>query len=383
MQKVTRGSRWRSGVILFLAGAMAVTSGCNDSDGGGGGGGRSMIVFNGEGCRLNAYDADTGARQTVIPSSNVPGGLDINAQICFFPDGSRRFIAGEDTGQPNPPQGWGIFQLEGSEVGGLSAQQIGKVVPTYQGSLSNAENYGCGFLSTGELVTGDVGDQASGPTNGQLILWFPPFDRPPAEQHYCKLDVGIGTAGGIWVDREDRIYIASARGPDAGILRFSPPYPTSDDAAGSCGRVDSTGAPLADNVTREVFIRDENVPTASGIVGTPRGTFYVSSVFNGVIAEYDANGALIDVILRPDPTPTGFPPYTTGTPFGIALASDGTIYYADIGIVVDLNSNPPRIGPGNRNGSVRRIRFENGEPVLPPEIVDTELAYPDGLGILE
>ena len=45
-----------------------------------------------------------------------PEGLDINAQICFFPDG-RTFIAGEDTGQPDPTQGWGIFKLPGTRSG--------------------------------------------------------------------------------------------------------------------------------------------------------------------------------------------------------------------------------------------------------------------------
>ena len=52
-------------------------------------------------------------------------------------------------------------------------------------------------------------EQASGPGDGQLILWFPPFDS--FDVKYCKLDVTIGTAGQIWVDAEDRVYVASAR----------------------------------------------------------------------------------------------------------------------------------------------------------------------------
>src|SRR5688572_6306352 len=67
-----------------------------------------VLVFNGEANRLNAYDAATGEKQTVIHSaadeedgshSSPSPARDINAQLCFFPDGSRRFIAGEDTGQ--------------------------------------------------------------------------------------------------------------------------------------------------------------------------------------------------------------------------------------------------------------------------------------------
>jgi hypothetical protein len=131
------------------------------------------ILFSGEGNNLNAYDADRPfVKQNVIPArSRSPQGLDINAQICFFPDGSRRFIAGEDTGQPNPPPGWGIFKLKGNQVGKLSATEVAKLTPTYSGDDPNeGENFGCGFLSDGRVVTSDVGNQASGPATGQLII---------------------------------------------------------------------------------------------------------------------------------------------------------------------------------------------------------------------
>src|SRR5215204_562895 len=105
------------------------------------------IIFGSEGNRLWAYSNDDPSEsQVVIPSAadDPENGLDINAQICFFPDGSGRFIAGEDTGQPNPPAGWGIFQLSGTGVGDLEAEQIGKLTPTYQPG-ADPENYGCGI----------------------------------------------------------------------------------------------------------------------------------------------------------------------------------------------------------------------------------------------
>lgn len=344
---------------------------------------KKTYVFNAENNRLHAYEPATGESKTVIPSRrDDPSGLDINAQICFLPDGSRRFIAGEDTGQNmGIRQGWGIFQLHGDTLAEFTATQLGKMSPTYQESVDNAENYGCGFLSDGRLLTTDVGNQATGTGDGQLIIWFPPFDRPADEQHYCKLDVAIATAGSIWVDSQDRIYVASARGGDVPgggrVFRYNPPFPTSDDANGNCSSQDSTGAPLADSVDKETFIEANTVTiTPSSIVQTPTGTFYVSSVFNGVIAEYSEDGELIrDDILQP--AEEGLPPYATGTPYGIGLASDGTLYYADIGVV--LAPNP---GPGRDNGSVRRIRFENGSP-LPPEKLDDRLNFPDGIGILE
>ena len=198
----------------------------------------AVIVLNGQGNDLDAYSSRPPFRhQTVIETATRdPKGLDINAQICFFPDG-RTFIAGEDTGQPDPVQGWGIFRLRGHRVGGLSAKQIGKLQPTYQGATDNAENYGCGILSDGRVVTSDIGNQSAGDGNGQLIIWFPPFtkgfevvkDGTKGSVPYCKIDIGIATAGGIAVDADDNVYVASARPPTSGVWRYSGPFPTSAD----------------------------------------------------------------------------------------------------------------------------------------------------------
>jgi hypothetical protein len=338
---------------------------------------KGVIVFNGEGNNLNAYTADPPfTKQTVIRNhDDDPNGLDINAQICFFPGSSKRFVAGEDTGQPNPPQGWGIFQLRGSTVGKLSAKKIGKLTPTYQPSSDNAENYGCGFLSDGRIVTTDIGNQASGPEDGQLIVWFPPFDR--TKVRYCKLDVGIATAGGIYVDAKDRVYVPSARPPTAGVLRYSGPFPTSDTAKGGCSGKDTTGAPMAPSVKREQFISLGNGLAAPiAIVRAPKDGFYVSSVISGVINEYDAEGGYVRTVLQPPPDETlGEQTFSTGTPLGLGVGPDGTLYYADIGITITSEG----IGPGPE-GSVRRIRFVDGAP-QPPEIMGGGLAFPDGIGV--
>ncbi|MGH9026633.1 MAG: hypothetical protein ACRDWD_11060 [Acidimicrobiia bacterium] len=345
------------------------------------------VMFNGEGNNLNAYDSQPPfEKQTVITNhEDDPDGLDINAQICFFPDGSERFIAGEDTGQPDPPQGWGIFQLSGGAIGDFSATQIGKLTPTYQGSLDNAENYGCGFLSDGRILTTDIGNQAEGTGNGQLIVWFPPDfgEASQAESNevpYCKIDTAIGTAGQIYVDNDDNVYVPSARDATVGVLKFTGPFPTSDDASGGCGRTDSTGAPLADTVNVEKFIEPtELVSTPNGIVPSPDGGFNVSSVINGTIGEFDADGNFLRLVLQPPEGETlGEEPFSTGTPLGLGIDSDGTLYYADIGIVISADG----IGPGDGTGKVRRIVFENGEP-LEPETLGGDLAFPDGIGILE
>lgn len=338
---------------------------------------KGVIVFNGEGNNLNAYTAEPPfTKQNVIRNHNDdPNGLDINAQLCFFPDGSKRFVAGEDTGQPNPPQGWGIFQLKGDMVGKLSAKKVGKLTPTYQTSNDNAENYGCGFLSDGRVLTTDIGNQASGPEDGQLIVWFPPFNR--TKVRYCKIDVGIATAGGIYVDSKNRVYVPSARPPTAGVVRYTAPFPTSDTAKGGCAGKDATGAPIATSVKKEQFIGLGNGLAAPiAIVRAPKNDFYVSSVISGVINEYDANGGYVRTILRPPADETlGATTFSTGTPLGLGVGPDGTLYYADIGITITSEG----IGPGPE-GTVRRIRFVNGQP-QPPEIMGAGLQYPDGIGV--
>ena len=201
----------------LLAAALAlvlVAAACGDDDdpaGGGSDGGEEQvedgedveagppIVFNGQGNNLDAYSsAPPFEHQRVISSAaeDPEDGLDINAQLCFFEDdGTRYLIAGEDTDQDGAGEpGWGIFEVTGESVGELQATQVAKLTTTFTGE-SNPENYGCGVLSDGRIVTGDVGNQASGPGTGQLIIWFPPFDSFDGIAS-CKLDVEIGTADG-------------------------------------------------------------------------------------------------------------------------------------------------------------------------------------------
>jgi hypothetical protein len=349
------------------------------------------LVFNGQGNHLDAYTSEPPfEHQRVITSAedDPETGLDINAQLCFYEEvGTRYLIAGEDTDQGGEGvQGWGIFEVTGATVGDLDATQVAKLTPTFQGD-SNPENYGCGRLSDGRLVTGDVGNQAGGPATGQLIIWFPPFDSFDSIA-YCKLDVEIGTALQIAVDDDDNIFIASALGRTeerpSGVYRYSPPFPTGPTAEDGCGRTDPTGAPLADEVQREVFIPSgDGLGFPAGIVQIAGGGFYVSSQASGVINEYAADGAFMRPIMAPtEGDELDADGFTFGSPQGLGIGPDGTLYYADIGIVRTEDEEFLEIGPGEGTGSVRRITFDDAGEPAEPEIMSEGLDFPDGIGVL-
>ncbi|MGI9591932.1 MAG: PQQ-binding-like beta-propeller repeat protein, partial [Myxococcota bacterium] len=290
---------------------------------------------------------------------------------CRIPDGSGRFVMGEDTGQPSPPAGWGVFEADGSQAGKLTATYF----------AAQAEPYGCAFTEDGLLFTVEVGDQ--GGSTGQLILWFPPFDvfpGPPgvypatnaASTNFCKIATDLGTGGGIAIDANGSVYVASTA--QLKIERFDPPFPTGPDAAGGCGSSDALGSPLADTVNRSLFVQGPGLTTFAGLAFSPFGTLYAASVVTGEISEYTPGGTLVRKILDP---PESLPPIATGTPQGIAVGGDGTVYYADL----DLEGTFPDLAPGP-DGRFWRIRFDAMNEPLPPEPIQTGLAFPDGVGIL-
>lgn len=302
-------------------------------------------------------------------------GRDLNGMICALPDASGRFVAGEDTGQPHPPAGWGVFEPGGAQVGRLVATS----------TAEKPDPYGCGFDPEGRLFTTEIGDPGFGHANGQLILWFPPYDRFPSRPvagspsdatspNACKIATDIGTAMGVAVDRAGRVYVASSSG--FRIHRFLPPFPTGPDGAGGCGARDATGAPMASEVRRETFAwaqPEHGLLTYSGLAFAANGNLYAASVVSGRIGEFDREGRFVRLVLDPG---RWLPPYPTGTPQGLAVDAAGTLYYADLALTREGASLRP--GPGGR---VWRIPFDGGAPQAPEPILDG-LEYPDGLGVI-
>ncbi len=365
------------GLILITGGGLVVPETSHADP--------ATLLYSTEGNRLRRYDVDTLGgvlvEDILVEQANAAesGGAaptqnfrDINGMACLFPDSSGRFVAGEDTGQPTPPPGWGIFSATGV--------QIGKLTATY--FAPQGEPFGCGFSPDGSLFTSSVGTQGFGDNNGQLILWFPPFEGfpgPPGaypgtndpSDNFCKIANDIGTAGALAIDDLGRVYVASAS--QLSIFRYSPPFPTGPDAAGGCGGVDALGSPVADGVNKETFVAPSGLSTYTGLAFAPNGNLYASKVVSGEIDEFDTDGNFIRRIVDP---PEALPPISTGTPQGIAVGLDGTVYYADLDLVGDF----PDLDTGS-NGKVWRVRFDSAGDPLPPEIVRQNLAFPDGVSL--
>jgi outer membrane protein assembly factor BamB len=362
------------------------------------------LLYYTEGNNLHRLDVDTigdkdGPRDEILirhagAESGGGGDLlfvspnrDINGMVCRFPDGSGRFVASEDTRQPSPPPGFGVFEANGL--------QIGKLTPTYFSSFG--EPYGCAFAADADpgdgelppLFTTDVGTEDIGGADGQLILWFPPYDAfpgPPGAYpetdevsgNFCKIASDIGTAGGVAIDGLGRVYVASAS--ESQILRFSPPFPTGPDAAGGCGGTDALGSPVADSVSREVFASQDPAHGMfffTGLAIGPNGHLFAASVVNGAIGEYDLDGSFQRQVLAPAPGPISLPtPF--GNPQGIAVGADGTVYYADLDLV---GTFPSSVDTGD-DGKIRRIRFDKKGNPLTPEILRDGLGFPDAVTVL-
>lgn len=400
--------------VVLLASALAgVTGGRGVASEG-----PAEFVLSPEGNHLWAYDTTSGDQQLLAraqngedPGATAPNGLvrDINGQVCTSPD-QKHVVTGEDTvipatgpgggdgGSSHDPRiaGWGYFRITGDELGSLAIEQRGKLAPEAgegPGYAGDPDNYGCGFLDDRRLLTTAIGNTLPGEeANGQLFLWFGPFDTgfrtetdPESgsgfyvgEVDHCEVDATLATAGGIAVDTNGDVYVATNRptevpgGEPGAVWRFSGRWPSS--------LAECTPEYLAENITKTQIVPsipglpvDARAPTPSAVVLSPVGTLYVSSVFSGTVSEYRKDGTWLRDLypLSPVTPPTG---PTTQTPFGMAVTADGSLWMADLGIAV--------ASPAPGEGSVIRLSFDDdGDPRLPAETVRDGLTFPDGLGV--
>ncbi len=327
-------------ILTALVGIAALALACSS------GGSKTVErLFSGQNNELDVYDLKTNAKTVLIPSDQN----NVNGQACAVPDGSGQFIMAEDTNQTDGArQGWGFFNADGSFVRKI-------LEPINEGEAHQPEPFGCAFDSKDRLFVTDVGDGSFDATNGKLILFF-----PPDYETSCVLNSEIHVAATVTID-DDGAVIVPQTVPPGEVLRFAPPFPAS---AEECTTVPAN---------QSVLLKDPDVLTPFSIVKAPNGNWYLSSVFvPTAIREYDPSGAFVRTIAEGD---------NIGNPAGLAVASDGTIYYADLGLEVPPGEIIP--GPKAGKGTVRKITFDkNGNP-QPPETIASGYDYPDAVSILK
>lgn len=321
------------GINELIRGVTKALGGC-------GGGPAGEVLFSPQNNELDEYDLASGGVTTTVPSTHAH----INGQVCLLPDGSGRYVAGEDTGQPEVRPGWGIFSADGT-----FQQKI--TLPAFAGESTNPDPIGCVVDAQGRLFGTAIG--AQGGADGHLVVFFPP-DYATS----CTLDGTLKTPGFMASDDDGDLYVAEA-GPPGKVQRYAAPFPAN---AAECGTVAPVKSP---------FIAYSDGVATLGVARGRDGHFFVSQVVGlagaaAGIREHAADGTFIREVL---------PDGDWGNPAGIAFDSAGTLYYADLG----LNEQNMDVDGA---GTVRRVAFDdNGDP-SEPELMRRGLSFPDGLAVL-
>ena len=301
-------------------------------------------LYTAEDNNLDVYDLETDEATQLIPKDRN----NVNGQACLMPDGSGNFLMGEDTNQSDGDrQGWGVFSPDGQ-------LQQKMLEPVTEGEAEQPEPFGCAFDSEGRLFVTDVGSGSFDSSDGKLIIFFPPeYDTS------CVLDAQIRVAGTVAIDAAGGVYVPETV-PPGKVQRWTGPFPASADECESVQPAKTT------------FIEDPDVQTPFSLVAATNGNWYLSSVFlPTTIREYDADGNFVRIIIEGD---------DIGNPAGLAVASDGTIYYADLGLRVEEEGDLP--GPAAGEGTVRKVVFDADGNALPPVIIGSGLDFPDAVSIL-
>lgn len=305
-----------------------------------GGGPSDMILYSSQGNELDTYDLAGGFKQTLVPEPREH----FNGQTCLVPDGDGAFLGGTDTEQPRLRPGWGIYSADGSFLQKLP-------LPPHSGPP--ADPIGCAFDAEKRFFGTAIG--SPGGSDGQLVVYF-----PPTYEESCILDDGLRTPGTIASDESGSIYVAEGL-PPGKVQRYAPPFPAS---AAECG---STA------LNKSAFIEYGDLTASLGVARGPNGHWFVSQVFGlgtagPTIREHAADGTYIRDII---------PKGKGGNPAGLAVDSEGTVYYADLGLSEAI---PPDAVDGK--GTVRKVTFDGeGNPRF-PETLGFNLDFPDSVSLL-
>jgi hypothetical protein len=369
------------------------------------------VVFAATDGNIDAYLTDQPfTRQRVVAAGTGPDHAVPHGQVCFVPDGSRRFVIAE-TRTPDgaaPTAGWGLYQLTGDEVGSFRVRRTGGWDSPGAASADAPTTYGCAFLPDGRLLTTDVGNQRTGAPTGRLVEWFPPFDGATVTS--CTIAGDLATPLGLSADADGGIYLASARAPTAGVWRYrgtfpgsangcvtaipepadEPPPPSTTTTIGAGGPSSSTTVPSTPatpaRVTAKLIVPGGTdgvtAPIALAVAPGNQG-FVVTSAPDGLIEAFDLDGGAAQTILKPAAASPGTTTTTVagaplqGSPFGVVVSPTGAVIYTDIGLTAATSG---ALAPGDRAGALLLLDPSSGAGTT-PTVIDHGLAAPDGLGL--
>ena len=322
---------------------------------------------------------------------------DPNGQLCVQPGGEGKFTTGYNPtlpGQHNPgglkpykqpPVGEAFWAANGDFTGVTVAVPGPYTLPGHSkggdippdASAGNAYNdngtyTGCAFDNHGNLFATDLGTaqgQMPPPDNGRLVEWFAP--------NFNTFCIVMGpTAGGTGPHHVDGT--GGLRQP--GLLTFAPNGDLFLPVAGD-GQV--------------LRIAAASLPTSAAACG-PDGLYPRSDVHSHVFVDRSTSQLLYPLAVARDPScscwgvdsvigdpaviwvddngkplpkrgavaGTGIGSPSGYSPFGLAFAPDGTLYFVDIHIACkDKTLND--CGPVDNGGRIMKVTFPSGKPAAP------------------
>jgi hypothetical protein len=332
---------------------------------------------------------------------------DPNGQMCTLNDGSGRFVVGYNPTMPSqhnpgslkpykdPPVGEALYDRFGDFTGTnlfvagpyhLPGGSVGEDIPPDANNPSEFNNNGtftgCAVDKHNNVFATDIGTAQGAfpvPDNGRLIEWFAPdyttacvVDGPTAGgvgPHHVDGTGGLKEPGMMAVDRNGDLLL-----PEAG--------------AGRVLRIDHKSLPKhAKDCPGDLYPTNKlrTSDFISGGLAFPIGVardsicncWAVDSVIGDpAVAFFDDTGHQLSRPTIPG-TPLGDP--NGYSPFGLAFAPDGTLYFVDIHIEC-ANNQISNCGPANNGGRIMKVTF-TGDTPSPPTAIRTGYNFPTSVTV--
>lgn len=335
---------------------------------------------------------------------------DPNGQLCLLGDGTGRFTVGYNPTLPSqhnpgskkrykaPPVGESIYDRHGDFTGlnlyvpgpyKIPGQKVGSDLPPDPGSNGQFNDRGtftgCAVDHDHNVFGADLGTAQGDfpvPDDGRLIEWFAPdyhtyciIDGPTSGgvgPHHVDGHGGLQEPGTMAVTDHGDILL-----PEAGngrVIRL--PHDSLPKSATDC----PGGLYPSEKLHAETFIKG-TVAFPLGIARDPICKCWAidSAVGDPAIAWFDDNGKLVAGHATVPGTKLGDP--KGYTPFGMAFAPNGTLYFVDIHVECK-NNQLSNCGPATKGGRLMEVTFTNAKP-SPPRAIRTGFDFPTSVTVCD